>query len=56
MQVFFNVLDLAARNAWIIYKKATGVNIKYHDFISNLSEELHTKYITSKNLCFKMHN
>ena len=40
LAVFFNILDLAAVNAWIIYKKRTGINISRRNFIRKLSEEL----------------
>jgi hypothetical protein len=46
--VLFNILDLTAINAWVIYKESTGINIKRRDFILNLAEELRTKYFTSK--------
>lgn len=40
LQVFFNILDLAAINAWIIYKECTGSNISRRDFLLRLAEEL----------------
>lgn len=33
LQVFYNILDLAAINAWILYKETTQVNISRKDFI-----------------------
>lgn len=40
LQVFFNILDMAAINAWILYKEATGKKICRQDFIFKLAEEL----------------
>lgn len=44
VQVFFNILDLAALNAWILYKETTGENISRQEFLFQLAEELATKY------------
>lgn len=44
LQVFYNILDLAAINAWILYKETTQVNISRKDFIFQLAEELRSKY------------
>lgn len=48
VQVFFNVLDLAAINAWIIYKETTGIKIKRRDYILNSADELRKNYVSSK--------
>lgn len=40
LSVFFNILDLAAINAWIIFKKKTGSSISRRQFLYNLSQEL----------------
>lgn len=44
LQVFFNILDLAAINAWILYTETTGENISRKEFLFQLAEELSTKY------------
>lgn len=44
LQVFYNILDLTAINAWILYKETTQVNISRKDFIFQLAEELRSKY------------
>lgn len=40
LQVFFNILDLAAINAWILYKECTGSKFSRKDFLFQLAEEL----------------
>lgn len=40
LQVFFNLLDLAGINAWILYKQTTGENISRQDFLLKLAVEL----------------
>ncbi|CAK9828056.1 hypothetical protein ANTRET_LOCUS5646 [Anthophora retusa] len=40
LQVFYNILDLAAINAWILYKECTGSKISRKEFIFCLAEEL----------------
>lgn len=59
VHVFYNILDLAAINAYVIYKEITGNQIKRRDFILMLCEELAEKYSnarftgaeTSQNIC-----
>ena len=43
-QVFFNTLDLAAINSWILDNETTGENISKKDVLLQLSEELSTEY------------
>ena len=40
MHVFYNVLDLALINSWILYKKMIKFNISRRAFIQQMSEEL----------------
>ncbi|GFQ83645.1 uncharacterized protein TNCT_189581 [Trichonephila clavata] len=40
LQVFFNILDLAGINAWILYKQTTGDNISRQEFLLKLAVEL----------------
>jgi len=40
LAVFFNVLDIAGINAWIIYKKRTGSTMSRRRFLHKLAEEL----------------
>lgn len=44
VQVFYNILDLAAINSWILYKETTGASIKRRDFILKLADELSKPY------------
>ena len=39
-QVFCNILDLAAINAWVIYKETAGDRITRKAFLFQLAEEL----------------
>lgn len=40
LQVFFNNLDLAAINAWILYTECTGSKLSRKDFLFQLVKEL----------------
>ena len=40
LAVFYNMLDLAGVNAWIIFRKATSSNISRRKFLHRLAEEL----------------
>ena len=40
LQVFFNILDLAGINAWILYKETTGEQIPRKNFMLQLADEL----------------
>ena len=40
VQVFYNVLDLAATNAWVLYKEAIDKRISRRKFILQLCKEL----------------
>lgn len=44
VQVFYNILDLAAINAWILYKETTGAPITRREFILKLAGELSKPY------------
>ncbi|GBN36766.1 hypothetical protein AVEN_271594-1 [Araneus ventricosus] len=44
VQVFFNILNLAAINAWILYKQTTEERISRQEFLFQLAEELATEY------------
>jgi hypothetical protein len=45
VHTFYNILDFAAINAWIIYKQITGKNISRSIFIQTLAEELRDQYV-----------
>lgn len=47
LQVFFNILDLAGINSWILYRSITGKNISRKDFLFRLAEELTSEYKSS---------
>jgi hypothetical protein len=46
--VFNNILDLAAINAWILFKEATGKTISRRDFLLQLAQELRKPYVDSR--------
>lgn len=46
VQVFYNILDLAAINAWVLYKECNVSKISRREFILKLSEELAAKDYT----------
>jgi hypothetical protein len=48
VQVFFNILDTAATNAWILHKEVTGNKISRHNFILRLVDKLWQDYIMPK--------
>lgn len=48
VHIFFNILDHAALNAWIIYKSVTGNTINRRDFLLKLGEELRVIHMASK--------
>ncbi|GBN90560.1 hypothetical protein AVEN_212002-1, partial [Araneus ventricosus] len=50
IHVFFNVLDISATNAWILYKDVTGKNkLSSRNFVLQLSEELRAPCVSSRN-------
>ncbi|XP_071039876.1 piggyBac transposable element-derived protein 4-like [Parasteatoda tepidariorum] len=52
LHVFYNILDLAAINAWILYKETTGVKITHKNFIFQLAEELGSDHRDEQNTSF----
>ena len=44
VHVFYNILDLTAINAWIIYRGITGEKTSRHAFLRQLAEELRQAY------------
>lgn len=49
LQIFFNILDLAAINAWILYKQCTGATISRKQYMFSLAEELDAE--NKENIC-----
>ena len=45
VQVFYNILDFAAINGWILYKTVTKSSISRSDFIFRLADELRLLYV-----------
>ena len=45
VQFFYNILDLAAINAHILYKLVTGSKISRRRYLLQLSEELGSKFV-----------
>lgn len=56
VQIFYNILDLAGINAWIIYKNITGKSISRLKFILELAESLRRPYLSDKNLVASQKN
>ncbi|XP_037028699.1 uncharacterized protein LOC119068939 [Bradysia coprophila] len=50
VHVFYNVLDLAAINAWILYREVTGKTISRLDYLLSLGDDLRQKYKSSKSV------
>ena len=48
LQIFFKILDLAAINAWILYKEVTGIQIERKQFPFQLAESLSDDYTTER--------
>lgn len=48
VQVFYNILDLAAINAWIIHKNVTGKNKPRFNFLLELADRLRLPYVQEK--------
>ena len=46
--VFYNILDLASINAFVLYKKRTGDRVSRRDFLFKLATELREDYIIEK--------
>ncbi|KAK7881874.1 hypothetical protein WMY93_030283 [Mugilogobius chulae] len=46
--VFCNILDMAAVNAWILYKKCMGSKISRRDFIFELANALRANHMSAK--------
>ena len=44
VHVFYSILDLAAINAWIIYRGVTGEEMSRHAFLRQIAEELREVY------------
>ncbi|KAK7904006.1 hypothetical protein WMY93_016613 [Mugilogobius chulae] len=45
---FLNILDMAAVNAWILYKKCMGSKISRRDFIFELANALRANHMSAK--------
>ena len=50
LHIFFNILDLAAINAWVLYNETCGENISRKDFLFQLAEELSSNHNNSSEL------
>lgn len=48
VHTFYNLLDLAAINAWVLYKIINNSKIKRRDFLLQLGEELGSQYMTNR--------
>jgi len=48
VHVFYNVLDLAAINAWILYNEVNKTSLSRRDFILQLANELRVNYVESR--------
>ena len=50
LQIFFNILDLAAINAWILYKEVTGIQIERKQFLFQLTKQLSADYTIEREI------
>ena len=48
LAVWTNILDIAALNSWIVYKKASGRKISRRNFILQLIEGMRGAYVAQK--------
>lgn len=48
LQVFFDILDLAGINAWILYRETTEEKISRQEFLFQLAVELTATYQESR--------
>ena len=48
VHTFYNILDLAAINAYALYKEVTGESPRRKEFLRKLAEELRAKYINNE--------
>ena len=48
IHVFYNILDLAAINAWVLFKESTGKTISRKQFILQLAEELRKPFLLER--------
>jgi hypothetical protein len=53
---FYNILDLVAINAWIIYRGVTGEKTSRHSFLRQLAEELWEVYKQKRESMVLKHN
>lgn len=53
LALFFNLLDLAAINAWIIFKKKMGSKISRRSFLLKLGEQLTDACVLSRETASK---
>ena len=56
VHVFYNILNLAAINAWIIYRGVTGEKTSRHAFLRQLAEELREVYKEKRESMVPKHN
>ena len=56
VHVFYNILDLAAINAWIIYRGVTEEKTSRHAFLRQLAEELWEVYKEKHESMVPKHN
>ena len=56
VHVFYNILDLAAINAWIIYRGVTGEEMNRHAFLRQLAKELREVYKEKRECMVPKHN
>jgi hypothetical protein len=55
VQVFYNILDLAGINAWILYKEVTGKSMRRRDFLLQLATELRKPYVAARESTAHVH-
>lgn len=55
VHTFYNILDLAGINAWVIYKEVTNTKITIRDFLLKLADELAKDYTETRVRALPVH-
>lgn len=56
LQVFYNILDFAGINSWVLFREATGSKISRRDFIIQLAEQLRDGHLRNRQEATKGNN
>jgi len=56
VHVFYSILNLAAINAWLIYRGVTGEEMSRHAFLRQIAEEIREVYEEKRESMVSKHN